>query len=183
MKKILIGTLVGTILFFLYQTTMWMGGIHGNFANYTTKQNEIISALSQNLDSEGLYLIPMADPGSPNKVQEEENLMKNHTGKPWAMIFYHPSLDGMSMSYILVGILYSLIACLITSLILFYGNFSGFQARFLVSMAFAVFTLAQGVLDDMNWWSYPWSFVKTEVLDLTLGWAMVSVWFAWFFKK
>ena len=183
MKKIIIGSLVGAIIFYALQFIMWEGGLHGDFRSYTPNQAAVMDALSQNLKEDGLYMVPMVDPASPTKEAEEEKMWKDNVGKPWTMIFYHKSQDEMSMSYMLIGFLYSLIACLIAALLLHYGNFATFNSRFLVAMAFSIFTLSQGVLDDMNWWSYPWSFVKPEIIDLTIGWGICSLWLAWYFKK
>jgi len=183
MKKIIIGTIVATVIYFLYQTAAWMGGLHGTPGTYTPNNNEILNYLSQVLGEDGMYMMPMVDPGLPNRMEEEQKLMEQNVGKPWAMILYHKSMMGMEAGYILIGFLYSLIACLIASLIIYYGNFSSTSTRFLAAFSFGLFTLSQGVLDDMNWWSYPWSFVKAEVIDLTLGWGITCLWLAWFVKK
>jgi magnesium-transporting ATPase (P-type) len=183
MKKIIIGTLVGTVIFFSMQTIMWVGGLHNDFRTYTPNQAPIMDALNQNLSADGLYMLPMIDPADPDNKAKEEKLWNEMEGKPWTMIFYHKSQDTMNMSYVLIGLLYTLIACLIAAAVLFYGSFQTFNARFLVAMAFSVFTLTQGVLDDMNWWSYPWNFVKHEVMDLTIGWGICAVWLAWYFRK
>lgn len=183
MKKIIIGTLVGTVIFFTFQTIMWMGGIHSNFNNYTDKQDEVMQTLNEHFSKDGVYMLPSVDPSLPNAQEFEEKLMTENLGKPWAMIFYHTEMKGFEASYILTGLLYTLLACLIVSLILFNSNFSSFTMRFLVAMSFAGFALAQGVLDDMNWWSYPWNFVKAQVIDLTFGWGLCAVWLAWFVKN
>ena len=75
-----------------------------------------------------------------------------------------------------------LIGALLVSLVLYYSKFTGFWQRFMVSMAFAGFTLVMAVFSDMNWWSYPWSFIKPQVMDLVIGWGLCSVWLAWFVK-
>ena len=183
MKKIIIGTLLGGILYFAYESVMWMGGFHQGFTNYTSNQNAVVKYLSENLTEDGAYMMPIADPNSPNAMEEQHKMMESSIGKPWAMIFYHKSMSPMNPIYILIGFLYALIASLITSLILYYGNFKSFSARFVVSMAFSCYALCQGVLDDMNWWSFPWSFIREQVIDLTLGWGITSVWLAWYVKK
>jgi hypothetical protein len=183
MKKIIISTLVGTVIFFAFQTIMWMGGIHSDFRSYSPNQTPIMDALNANLKEEGLYMLPMVDPASPTKKEDEEKIWNENSGKSWAMIFYHPSMSGMSMSYILIGILYSLIGCLVTAMIIFHGNFPTFTSRFYVSMGLSIFALCQGVLDEMNWWSYPWSFIRPQVIDLIIGWGICSLWFAWYLKK
>jgi hypothetical protein len=50
-------------------------------------------------------------------------------------------------------------------------------------MAFAAFALFQGALNNMNWWDFPWSFVRPQVMDLTIGWGVTSIWLAYYVKK
>jgi len=183
MKKIIIGGLVGAIIYFAFQATMWMGGCHRDFYTYAANQDTILKTLSANLPAEGLYMMPMADPKSPDFKAQQEAREKTMPGNPWAMVFYHPKMDDFSVTYMLTGVLYSVLASLIVAIILYFGSFPLFWQRFLVSMAFAAFALSQGVLDDMNWWSFPWSFIKTQVTDLVFGWGLCSVWLAWFVKK
>ena len=91
MKKIIIGSLVGTIIFFALQSALWMGGFHNDFSSYTPNQAPIMNALGQNLSEDGVFMMPMADPKSATVKQDEEKLMKEGAGKPWAMVFYHKS--------------------------------------------------------------------------------------------
>jgi hypothetical protein len=182
MKRIIIGAIVGMLIYFIYQAVMWMGGIHGSFTSYTPKQNEIIQYLDQNLPQEGLYMMPAIDPNVRNKMEEEEKLMQANVGKPWAMIFWHKSMIGFEAGYVLLGALYTLIACLIASVILYLGKYDSFGMRFFISVLLGLFVVSQGVLDNMNWWSYPWSFVRAEVIDLTIGWGITSLWLAWYVK-
>jgi phosphoglycerol transferase MdoB-like AlkP superfamily enzyme len=183
MKKIIIGSVVATVIFFAFQTVMWMGGFHNDFNTYTDKQPAIMQVLNDNLDKDGMYMMPTGDWSQPDAAAQEEKIMTENMGKPWAMVFYHKQMAGMEMSAMLLGLLYTFISCLIAALILFYGKFNSFQSRFLVAFGLALFTLMQGVLDDMNWWGYPWSFVKPEVIDLTLGWGICALWLAWYVKN
>lgn len=183
MKRIIIGTLVGTVIYFAYQSLMWEGGFHKDFYTYTPRQDTIMQCLSRNLTEDGLYMMPMTDAKSPEFKKNQEKLEKLTIGKPWVMLFYHRSMSEFIVSYLLIGLLYTFIACLLASIVLYTGNFGSFGGRFLIAMAFALFTLSQGVLNEMNWWSYPWSFVRTQVTDLILGWGICSVWLAWFVKK
>ncbi len=183
MKRIFIGALAGTLIYFGFQSVMWMGGFHRNFYTYTPNQDTILRSLSGNLTSDGLYMMPMADPNSPDFKTRQEELEKKMPGNPWTMVFYHPKMEEFSMAYMMIGLLYAFIASLVAAMVLYFGNFPGFWSRFLVAMAFAVFTLVQAVLGNMNWWSFPWCFVKHQVLDLLIGWALCSVWLGWYVKK
>lgn len=183
MKKVIIGTIVGAFIYFGYQAMMWLGGFHNDFTSYTPRQHQIMGYLSQNIISDGLYMMPYADPDVPDQKKERQTVHNENVGRPWAMIFYHNSMPGMAAGVIVKGLFYTLIACFIASLVLYYGGYSSFWARFGIAMAFAIFALMQGVFDNMTWWSFPWSFVKTKVIDLTLGWGICSIWLAMYVRR
>jgi hypothetical protein len=182
MKKIIIGALVATIIYFGWQTCMWMSGAHNDFSRYTPKQDSILTMLSSNLSEEGAYFMPYADPQVERSHEEQEAMMKEKLGKPWAMIFYHPSMKGEG-SGIIMGLIYNFFASWMVCMILYHGGFNSFGMRFLVSMTFAVFAMIQGIGQEMNWWSFPWHFEKAAFIDLIAGWLLASVWLAWFVRK
>lgn len=183
MKKVIIGTLVGTVIYFAFQAAMWMGGFHKDFYSYTPKQDTIMQFLGRNLTADGLYMMPMPDPNSPTFKQDQEKLEKTAIGKPWTMLFYHSSMSPEMVSYMLKGLMHVFIASLLVTLVLYTGNFGSFGGRFLVSMAFAAFALVIAVFSEMNWWGFPWNYVKSAVFDIVFGWGLCSVWLAWFVKK
>lgn len=183
MKRIIIGVIVGTVIYFAYQSAMWMSGIHSGFGKYTPNQTAIMQNLNQNITEDGMYWMPTADPKAPDYEAQEEKMMTENVGKPWAMVFYHKAMPGMTAGYVLMGVFYTVLGCLVACLLIYYGNFASFGTRFLASMALAAFALSQCVLDDMNWMSYPWHFVQPQVIDLILGWGITSVWLAWFVKR
>ena len=174
MKRVLIATLVGAIIFFVYQTAVWMSGVHSGVSKYNPGQDAILEAVSATTTEAGMYMLPAADPASPTFKQDQQRIWEEGVGEPWVMLFYHDSLPGMEMGFMLKGFLFSLLGCFIVCYVLSMAGFDSFGKRFTVSMAFALFALMLGVLDNMNWWSYPWHFVQPEVIDMTVGWAIVS---------
>jgi len=146
-------------------------------------QDTILSSLSGNLPAEGLYMMPMADPNSPDFKTQQEKLEKKRHGNPWAMVFYHPNMEEFSAQSLVMGVVYAFIGALIVAFAIYTGKFPSFWSRFTVSMLCAVFTLVQGVLSNMNWWSFPWDFIQPQVPDLIIGWGLCSVWLGWYVKK
>jgi len=183
MKKMLIGAIVGAIIYFGFQTIMWMGGFHKDFYTYTAKQDTVLSSLSANLPMEGLYMMPMADPNSPDFKVKQEELEKHMVGNPWAMVFYHPNMKDFSAGTLILGILFAFLGAFIAAFIIYMGKFPCFWGRFTTSMLFAVFALITSVFSTMNWWEFPWSFIKPQVVDLFIGWLLVSIWLGWFVKN
>ena len=87
MKKQMIATLVGTLILFIWQFLSWsLLNVHGAENAYTPNQEAILEYLSQNLD-EGEYYLPTVAPGA--SAAEEQALMQESIGKPWAKISYH----------------------------------------------------------------------------------------------
>ena len=183
MRRIILGSLIGTVIFFGFQSVMWMGGFNKNISLFTSSQDAIMKDLGKHNLPEGLYMMPYTDPGVKDFDKVHRQSMIDGIGKPWALVFYHPAMKAFQASTLLTGVLYTLIACLIVSIILYNGRFSSFSSRFLIAMSFALFSLSIVVMSQMNWWSYPWSFVKAQVTDLTIGWGLCSAWLAFYVKN
>lgn len=183
MKKVILGALVAALIFFVYQTIMWMGGFHNDFSTYSPNQGAIMQTLNSNLKQDGMYYMPSADWNAPNSEAETKRIMNDSVGKPWAMVFYHTKMNPMDPSQMAKGFLYSLLSCLLVAFVLFSGGFTSFAKRFTVSMCFALFALLQCTFTEMNWWDFPWHYVKSTVIDLIIGWAIVSAWLGWYLKK
>jgi hypothetical protein len=183
MLRVLIGTLVGAIIFFGFQAAMWMGGFHDDVFKYTAKQDSIVQYLSNNGLEDGVYAMPLPDPKAAKTHKEMEESMKSHVGKPWAMVFYHSSMKGEDPGMLMRGAMHALLAALLVSLVLYNGRFATFGSRFLVSMAFAAFALCLCTFSDMNWWQYPWSYSKAAVMDLAMGWGIASLWLAFYVRR
>ena len=108
MKKIIIGTLVGAILLFAWQSLSWtLFNFHEKAYKYTPAQDTLIQAISKSLKEDGQYSLPHLPPGSDRKAMEE--LDKNLQGKPWISISYGQSDKSNMMMHISRAILFCLI--------------------------------------------------------------------------
>lgn len=183
MKKIIIGTVVGAIIFFAYQSLMWAGGFHKDLWTYSPEQEAVLQSMNDHHLSDGLHVIPYPDPALKKSDKEIRDEMMENVGKPWAMVFYHSSMQGEDPVTIMKGGLHALLAVLLAALVIYYGAFSSFGSRLLTGWSFGLFAIIQGAMSDMNWWGFPWSFIKPQVIDLTLGWALCCIWLAWYVKK
>src|SRR5688572_22328572 len=100
MKKLLVGAIVGGLIIFIWQFLSFaLINFHRPAAQYTPKQDEIISYLSSQLQEEGQYMMP----NSPADASGEEmkTMSQNADGKPWALVAYHKSWESdMTMNMI-----------------------------------------------------------------------------------
>ena len=91
MKKNTIASVVGGLILFLWQFLSWtILDMHRPMQNYTPKQQEILDFLGQNLE-DGSYYLPTTPKGAT--MEENEKLMNESIGKPWAEIRYHKAMN------------------------------------------------------------------------------------------
>ena len=126
MKKIIIGTLVGTVIYFAFQAIMWEGGFHKDFTLYAAKQDTILKVLDTSLNRDGLYMMPMADVNSPDFKAQQQTIEKQMVGRPWAMVFYHRAMAEFSPAFLIMGIIYTLLSCFLVCCVLYYAGFKSF---------------------------------------------------------
>src|SRR5258706_5261786 len=88
MKKWLIGSIIGAIIVFAWQGLSWtVLGVHESSMKYTPAQTDIMNVLSSNIKEDGLYMMPSAP-----THKEQEAMMKDMEGKPWASVIYHKEM-------------------------------------------------------------------------------------------
>ena len=108
MKKWIIGTVVGAILTFAWQTISWTAlDLHRNAQQYTPKQDSILQFLGTQFTESGDYFMPNLPEGA--SAEEHEKLMNTSAGKPWAKISYHTSWEASMTANIIRGFLVNLI--------------------------------------------------------------------------
>src|SRR5215213_4732444 len=91
MKKLLIGSIVGGLILFIWQFLSFaLINFHKPAQSYTDKQDAIMSFLNSQGLKEGGYVLPSLPEGS--SMDDHEKAMKAAEGKPWAMLQYHQSM-------------------------------------------------------------------------------------------
>ena len=178
MKNQLIATIVAGVILFLWQFLSWsMLNVHGSEMQYTEKQDAVIEFLAQNLEPGG-YMLPQPVPGSGEAGTQA--YVEKYTGKPWAIISLHPSMD-MSMGMNLFrAFAVDLAAAFL--LIWLLGQFRNltFQTALLGSLAvggiaYLTIPYLNSIWFETNSWGY--------LVDLVAQWGLVGVWLGWFMTR
>ena len=179
-KHWIIGSLVGAIVVFVWQSLSWMMlGVHDKQMKYTPAQNEIMSVLTANLTEEGLYALPSA---ATNK--EKEAMMKDMEGKPWASIIYHKAYDGSMTMRIIRAFLVDLFL-VVTLIYLFTRGGTVPIPRRIFSGAFAfglAFFLA-GEYMGRVWFDLPWHMIIGNLIDNLVAWSLCGIWLGWWMNR
>jgi hypothetical protein len=190
MKKFIIGSLVGTVLIFIWSFVSWeFLPIHVHSFNYVPKQDSVMKILDKSLPGAGAYMLPGADNRNLNTVTPEykkamEDNMKNGVGKSSAMIFYTKQTPAMDPMQIVRGLLIDLLAVMSAVIILALAKdrLKTFFMRFWIILLIGFIVALNSYLLDWNWMGFPWHFIKRELLDVFAEWGLVGLWLAWYFK-
>jgi len=180
MKKIFLGSLVGGIIIFIAQFLSWGAlDLHRSAQQYTPKQNDILAYLSSQFDSSGGYLLPTTPKGT--SMDEQNKSMENATGKPWAQIYYHKSLDsnmGVNMARNLItNILMVMLFCWI---IAGYAA-NNFTKTFLAAIFTGLIIFLHGAYTQHIWYQ---SFdLGAHLADYLISWGLVGIWLGWFLNR
>jgi hypothetical protein len=178
MKKAIIGSLVGGLLIFIWQTLSWTAlMLHNPSQQYTAKQDTIMKAL-EGLP-EGGYLLPrLPDDAS---MEANEKLAVEMSGKPWASVQYHASyafdtsvmLKNMGRGF-LTNII---IAWLFIWVLMQFGHLSFgkvITAALFVGAAVFLNTAYTGHI-----W-YPSFDLYAHLADALVGWGLCGLWLGWY---
>jgi hypothetical protein len=190
MKKFIIGSLVGTVLIFVWSFASWeLLPIHVHSFNYIPKQDSVMKMLDRTIPASGAYMLPAVDNRkvesvtSGYKAASEKN-MEDMVGKSNAMIFYTKQTPAMDPMQIVRGVLIDLFAVMSAIIILMLGRdrLNTFFMRFWVILLIGFIVALNSYLLDWNWMNFPWHFIKRELVDVCVEWSLVGLWLAWYFK-
>jgi hypothetical protein len=192
MKKILIGSLVGAVILFVWGFLSWaILPMHLQTYMYTPAQDSILKILEENNLESGAYLMPMADnrnvtSSMDSKYHEEmERVMAESKGKPMASVFYLREGHIMNSGTMLRGFFFCFLATLAASIVLFPGMMamSSFFGRWWLALMVGLLITAAGPLIQFNWMGIPWNYTVDMIMDHLLNWSVLGLWFAYYFKS
>jgi len=179
MKKWVIGSLVGAIIVFAWQALSWtMLGIHDSANKYTPAQTEIMSTLSSKLTEDGLYMMPSA----PTQ-KEQQAMMKDMEGKPWASVIYHKSFHTDMTMLMIRGFLVDLFLVISLIYILTRGGAPIGRRVFSGSVAFGLAFFLWGPYTGHIWFDLPWSMIKGDLIDAIVAWTLCGLWLSFWLSR
>jgi hypothetical protein len=178
MKKLIIGSLVGGLLIFIWQTLSWTAlMLHNPSQQYTAKQDTIMKVLDGL--PEGGYLIPRL----PDNATWDDNvkLEKEATGKPWASIQYHKTFSfdttvmiknmgrGLAVNFIIAGLFIWILQQ--------FAKLS-FGKIFTTSLCIGFAVFLNTAYTGHIW--YKMFDLYAYLADALVGWCLCGIWLGWY---
>jgi hypothetical protein len=180
MKKSLIGSLVGGILIFIWQTLSWaMLNLHHASQEYTPKQDSIMSYLNSQFSEDGSYLLPNYPPGTTREEMEKQ--MDLNKGKPWMQIQYHKALDINMTSNIIRGLIVDIIMVALLCWILMKIAVPKFGTIFMACLLTGIIVFINSPYTIHIW--YPKADIMVHLADAVVSWGLCGIWLGWWLSK
>ena len=187
---IILGTVVGGFLFFIWGMLSWMVfNLHGGTILRLKDDNAILTQLAKEELKTGWYTLPgMAQlphaDGTKMKFEtkEEESaydfaVMESVKKGPFVSILYHAEgFEMMGGRTLFGGLLIDFICafCVCTVLYASLGTTILFWQRMLIIEMMVVFAACVH-FQNYNWMAYPWDYTMAMVVDVVLGWTLVGI--------
>jgi hypothetical protein len=182
MKKMIIGSLVGGIILFVWQFLTWgMLNLHEAQQKYTPKQDSVLAYLGTQFSEDAAYMMPTFPPGTAREAMEKQ--MKATEGKPWAQVVYHKSLPGMNKMFMNMGrslLVDILIICMLCWLLLKI-NAPSFSTIFLGTIGTGLIVFLNAPYTMHIWYD---SFDLTaHFVDALVAWGATGLWLGWWLRR
>jgi hypothetical protein len=184
MKQILLGGIVGGLVFFIYLSIAWtvMPFHTMAFAPMDDSQPLMDSIAAHQLPS-GLYSIPSITEHQTNPEATQARVM---AGPVVAfMVYYAEGQPAMNPMMFVKGLLLALGGAFIATIMmkLALPGLNSYLHRVLIVTGFGVFAALIGPLTLGNWMMFPAGYVWAEVFDQIVGWTLAGLAIAAFIKK
>ena len=184
MSKVITGTLIGTIIVFVYQSLSWMVlPVHKNSFKYTPAQDSVLSSITKNLSEDGRYMLPNLPPNASE--EDHQKMWDTMQGKPNAIVSYWKSTEIDMLKPIVIGFILNLISVWVIAIGLSKSVtlLRSFGARFTAAATYGVVVTCQATLMDWNWMHTHSHYLSGMLIDNVVITLLLSSWLAWWFGR
>lgn len=180
MKKLIIGSLVGGILLFVWQFLSWtVLNLHYDAHQYTPNQDAVMPTLTSQLNKNGGYIMPGLPPDA--SMEQHETFMEQHKGKPWAVVTYHEAEDANMGLNMLRGFIVDILIIAFFCSIISRMNALNFTA-ILISALFVGMIVFLNVPYTYHIWFQTYDLLA-YFIDMVVGWGLCGVWLGWYYGR
>ena len=180
MKKLIMASLIGGIIIFIWQTLSWtVLNLHQASEEYTPKQDSIMAFLNSQFSEDGSYILP----GYPKGTSREEmqKTMPGREGKPWAQLQYHKELKVNMGMNIIRGFLVDIVIVALLCWVLMKMTNAGFGRIFLACLITGVIVFLNSPY-TVNIW-FPKADINAHFTDAVVSWGLCGIWLGWYLKS
>lgn len=175
-----IGSLVGGILIFIWQTLSWtMLNLHHAGQEHTPKQDSIMAYLNSQFTEDGSYLLPAFPSETSN--EERQKGMEAAKGKPWMQIQYHKAMNMNMGANIFRGLVIDIIMVAFACWILMKISPTGFSRIFIACVLLGLIVFINSPYTIHIW--YQKADINAHLADALVSWSLCGTWLGWWLTR
>ncbi len=180
MKKVIIGSLVGGLIIFFWQTLSHVAfNLHEPVQQYTAKQDTILHFLNKQELASGGYIMPRM---SHNQSMDElEGFTKSIAGKPWARVIYYPSYKTDMTMNMIRGLAVDILIVFILVWIISKLKIPRRSTIVGVSVAIGFMAFCSTSYTEHIW--YPVYDLRAQLIDAVVAWGLCGFWLSRYFGQ
>lgn len=173
-KKLLLATLLGTLVMFIWgglsHTVIFVGTGFKPMPN----EDKVIAVLKENISEQGLYFFPGKDFKNSTKEQDVAFENKFKTGAVGQLIYRPIGGDIFSIGKLLTQFISNIFSVFIIALIASLIALNYWKRVFIISLLGLLSCLSVSTI-YWNWYEYPTSFFIAQILDITIGFFLTGM--------
>ena len=177
MMKLIISTLVGGVILFLWGWLSWtVLPLHEASMHNINNEEAVITAMDVNMDHQGVYVFPAMPTGADQAALEEWS--QKYQRGPIGMIIYNPDgAEPMMLSQMIIGLILTFISVFIASWFLSRSTAvtSNYIARVSYFGMLGIFVSVVAHLTNWNWMGYPLDYTTAWIFDTIIGWLITGL--------
>jgi hypothetical protein len=178
MKRILIASILGAIVLFVWSAIVHMNPLTGmmGLSIMNAKEDAVMAAVRENAPQPGMYFFPGMDMTKKCTKEEEAAWSAKYKAGPAGLLLVQPNgRDPMNMtSQMLTQYLLDLGCALLAAFIL--ASIAGSYLRRVVKVAsLGLFAWLAVSLAYWNWYMFPFPMVALDAIDQVAGWLLAGL--------
>ncbi len=177
MKKLLLSSIIGGVILFVWGWAAWtIVPIHAGTYYDINNEKAVVTAMSVNMDKKGVYIFPAMPTSHEQTVVDEYN--QKYQAGPVGMIIYDPQGgDPMPASQMIFGIIISLLSAFLAAWFLSRSTAaaSNYLSRVVYCGMLGIFVALLSHIVNWNWMNYPLEYTTAWTLDTVIGWILAGL--------
>ncbi len=180
MKQIIIGSLVGAIVLFIWSFAAWsVVPVHAPSMKLVQHEEALMAVMKGCLSEPGVYFFPAMPTAEQQRTNPE--LVKNYEARyqagPIGMIIYNEGKPTMHWTRISFGLILAFFSAAIPAWLLKRSTayHAGYMGRVMFFAVFGLFLAVFSHLQNWNWMEYPWSYTTGWIIDSIVAWMLMGL--------
>jgi hypothetical protein len=177
MKKKLLATFLGTVIFFVWSAVVHMnpGTAMLGLSQLNGQEDVVMTSLKTEVPGPGLYFFPAMDmSGHATKEQQDAWAAKYKAG-PSGLLLIQPAGHDTSMGKQLVVQFLSNLLCALLAAFILTSTLGSFLRRVATVTTLGLFSWLAISVAQWNWYEFPFPFIALDGINQVIGWFLAGL--------